>query len=46
MDGTFEDEYDGYIYDSSNDPISENTFRITFFYSMSESTNEIGNGKQ
>jgi hypothetical protein len=46
MDGTLEDESDGYKCNNSNDATSDDTLRRIFSGSMNEGTNEEGNGKE
>jgi hypothetical protein len=45
MDGTPEDKFDGYRCKISDDAISDGTLRRASFDSMSEGTNEEGNGE-
>jgi hypothetical protein len=46
MDGTLEDESDGYRSNNSDDATNDGTLRRTSYGSMSEGTNEEGNGKK
>ncbi len=46
MDGTLEDESDGYKCNNSNDATSDGTLRRIYSSSMNEGTNEEGNGKE
>jgi hypothetical protein len=46
MDGTPEDVSDGYRCKSSNDATNDGTLRRTSSGSMSEGTNEEGNGEE
>ncbi len=46
MDGTFEDESNGYMCNISNDANCDGTLRKTFSNSMTKGTNEEGNGEE
>jgi hypothetical protein len=46
MDGTLEDESDGYKCNNSNDATSDGTLRRIYSSSMNEGTNEEGDGKE
>jgi hypothetical protein len=46
MDGTPEDEFDGYMCNISNDANGDGTLRKACSYFMIEGTNEEGNGEE